>query len=309
MTGGPVAALSRDGLMLHVQHGPTDLIITADGTSGARERAFVRARVALNGVIEELVGELSQLRRPSMNHIEVRGQVARRMVVATQQFAGSFVTPMAAVAGAIADHVLETTWADDLKRLTVNNGGDIAFGLALGASIRVGVVTSLADEIVNGSILIDARSPVRGVATSGWRGRSFSLGIADAVTVLARDAATADAAATVLASAVDLPGHPGITRVQASQLDESSDLGSRLVTRDVGRLSSRERQAALKPGVSLAESLLRRGVIEGAHLVIGDTRVSVVRGSLNPSLEGLSETRNTRSPTPQASANEVVRHA
>jgi ApbE superfamily uncharacterized protein (UPF0280 family) len=273
--------------MLHLQHGPTDLIITANGASGARERAFTRARVALNGVIEELVGELSELRRPATSRIEVRGQVARRMVVATAHFASSFVTPMAAVAGAIADHVLEASWADDLERLTINNGGDVAFGLAVGASTRIGVVTSLAEGVVNGSILIDSSSPVRGVATSGWRGRSFSMGIADAVTVLARDAATADAAATVVASAVDLPGHPGISRVPASQLDESSDLGWRLVTRGVEPLSEREREAALEPGVALAESLLRRGVIEGAHLTIAGTRVSVHRGSVNAPFEGL----------------------
>ena len=51
---------------------------------------------------------------------------------------------------------------------------------------------------------------MRGVATSGWRGRSFSLGIADAVTVLARTGAAADAAATIIANAVDLPGHPAV---------------------------------------------------------------------------------------------------
>ena len=58
---------------------------------------------------------------------------------------------------------------------------------------------------------------MRGIATSGWRGRSFSLGIADAVTVLAATAAEADAAATVIANAVDLPGHPAIdTRAGAA---------------------------------------------------------------------------------------------
>ena len=42
---------------------------------------------------------------------------------------------------------------------------------------------------------VDADMPVRGIATSGRHGRSFSLGIADAVTVLARTASQADAAA------------------------------------------------------------------------------------------------------------------
>ena len=66
---------------------------------------------------------------------------------------------------------------------------------------------------------------MRGIATSGWRGRSFSLGIADAVTVLADRAAAADAAATIIANAVDLPGHPAIVRVPACELAPDSDLG------------------------------------------------------------------------------------
>ena len=74
-----------------------------------------------------------------------------------------------------------------------------------------------------------------GVATSGRHGRSFSLGIADAVTVLARTASQADAAATIIANAVDLPGHPAVRRMPANELQPDSDLGARPVTRDVGR--------------------------------------------------------------------------
>ena len=70
------------------------------------------------------------------------------------------------------------------------------------------------------------RIPARGIATSGRHGRSFSLGIADAVTVLARTASQADAAATVIANAVDLPGHPAIVRCPAQDLQPDSDLGA-----------------------------------------------------------------------------------
>ena len=90
---------------------------------------------------------------------------------------------------------------------------------------------------------------MRGVATSGWRGRSFSLGIADAVTVLATNAAPADAAATLIANAVDLPGHPAVTRVPARELAPDSDLGDRLVTQGVGPLSPREIAGALEAGL------------------------------------------------------------
>ena len=117
-----------------------------------------------------------------------------------------------------------------------------------------------------GTVRLHASDPVRGIATSGWRGRSFSLGIADAVTVLAESAAAADAAATVIANAVDLPGHPAITRVPACELAPDSDLGTRLVTQDVGELSDGEIELALSFGVSTARKLIERGLITAAAL-------------------------------------------
>ena len=88
---------------------------------------------------------------------------------------------------------------------------------------------------------------MRGVATSGWQGRSHSLGIADAVTVLARCAAVADAAATLIANAVDVD-HPGIRREPARVLDEDSDLGDRPVTVAVPALDPETIDAALDAG-------------------------------------------------------------
>ena len=92
-----------------------------------------------------------------------------------------------------------------MARAWVNNGGDIALHLAPDQSVRVGLYADLArlqvQELMQGLNLDGAfevthAMPVRGVATSGWRGRSFSLGIADSVTVLAATAAQADAAAS-----------------------------------------------------------------------------------------------------------------
>ena len=116
------------------------------------------------------------------------------------------------------------------------------------------------------TMLIDARDPMRGIATSGRHGRSFSLGIADAVTVLARTASQADAAATIIANAVDLPGHPAIQRCPADSLQPDSDLGPRLVTRAVGALSPAEIAAALDAGVASARQRLGAGLIEAAAL-------------------------------------------
>ncbi|MDQ2634044.1 MAG: hypothetical protein M3Y78_09940, partial [Pseudomonadota bacterium] len=155
-----------------------------------------------------------------------------------------------------------------LDRAYVNNGGDSALHLASGQSMRLaiaGTQNGFADRIV-----VHAEDSVRGVATSGWRGRSFSLGVADAVTVLGRNGAAADAAATIIANAVDLPGHAAVKREPACSLAPDSDLGDRLVTVGVGVLTPEEAATALERGLVVAEALRQRGLIEAAALFLND---------------------------------------
>jgi ApbE superfamily uncharacterized protein (UPF0280 family) len=182
---------------------------------------------------------------------------------------------MAAVAGAVAEEILEVmTSVARLSRAYVNDGGDISLYLTPGEKFVVGMVDRPDRASLFGTTTIDFAQPIRGLATSGWRGRSFSLGIADAVTVLADTAAMADAAATVVANAVDLPGHPRVGRVRASDLAPDSDLDELLVTQSVGELTSREIGNALEAGIRLAESLHDLGLIRAAALNLqGETRV------------------------------------
>jgi ApbE superfamily uncharacterized protein (UPF0280 family) len=179
---------------------------------------------------------------------------------------------MAAVAGAVAEAVLAAmTGAAELARAYVNNGGDIALHLSPGASFEVGLFTDpahgLAGLPLDGRFTIDADSPVRGIATSGWRGRSFSLGIADAVTVLATSASRADAAATVIANAVDVDD-PRIVRRPARSVREDSDLGDRLVTCAVPRLPDALVARALAGGRRSAEREIAAGRIVAALLCL-----------------------------------------
>jgi ApbE superfamily uncharacterized protein (UPF0280 family) len=186
------------------------------------------------------------------------------------------------VAGAVADEVLAAMLAGRrLDRAYVNNGGDIAVHLAAGARLDVGLVADLEHPWLAGSMTLESAQPARGVATSGWRGRSFSLGIADAATVLARDAAAADAAATLVGNAVDVD-HPAIARSPACEIDEASDLGPRLVTRRVDPLPPALVAEALRRGAAAAETMRRSGSIDGAVLVLqGGIRVV---GDLAPRL-------------------------
>ncbi len=144
------------------------------------------------------------------------------------------------------------------------------------------------DGAALGTVEIAASDPIRGIATSGQGGRSFSLGIADAVTVLASTAAAADVAATLIANAVDLPGHPAIRRQPAEELQPDSDLGPRLVTTHVGPLHAEEAVEALERGLRAAADLRRAGFIEAAALFLNGHSRSLGAAHLVPEPKALA---------------------
>jgi len=93
----------------------------------------------------------------------------------------------------------------------------------------------------------------------------LSLGIADAVTVLAGSAATADAAATLIANDVNVD-YPGILKRPAYEVKDESDLGMLPVTVDVPPLPVDQISEALKRGAQTAGNFIRTGKIEAAYL-------------------------------------------
>lgn len=287
MRAGPQASLLSDNRRLHLQHGPIDLIIEAQAEPEAVHAAYGAAIQRFDGLLETLCEELPLLRAPqAVDSVPAQGVVAQRMQAAVAPYAGShFITPMAAVAGAVADEILAAMCAAaPLRRAFVNNGGDIALYLAEGEDFAIGLVDRPDRPGLFARSHIRAGEGIGGIATSGWRGRSFSLGIADAVTVLAADAAAADAAATIIANAVDIPGHPGILRVPASSLQPDSDLGERPVTRAVGPLADQDIAMALRAGETRARALIDRGLIHATalHLAGVTTLVSTVPSLLQP---------------------------
>jgi len=279
MNGRAQIRMLPDGRRLHMHDGPIDVIVQAFAAVGEIDLAYRAAADRFVSILDELCGELAFLRRPASENAGLpSGAIARRMLAAVRPYASqTFITPMAAVAGAVAEEIIEAmTSTAKLSRAYVNDGGDIALHLAPGEKFVVGMVERPDRASLFGTTTIRSRDPIRGIATSGWRGRSFSLGIADAVTVLADTAAMADAAATVVANAVDLPGHPKVGRVRACDLAPDSDLGRRLVTQTVAELSSTEIRDALEAGIRIAEALRRSGLIRAAALNLqGKTRVVV----------------------------------
>jgi uncharacterized protein len=277
MTRFPQIAMLADRRRLHLQDGPIDLIVEAWGSEANIRAAYNAAARRFTGLLDMLCEELPELRKAAdPASCGLRGKIARRMHAAVAPYAADqFITPMAAVAGAVAEEILGAMMeAASLDRAYVNNGGDIALHLGEGEHFTVGLVDRPDQPGLMRTTIIEADDPTRGIATSGRHGRSFSLGIADAVTVLARTAAQADAAATIIANAVDLPGHPAILRCPAHDLQPDSDLGARLITRDVGDLSRYEIEEALEAAADSARALLARGLIESAALRLhGETRI------------------------------------
>ena len=259
----------------HWQHGPIDIVAEAEGASDAVAAAHDAAWQRFQSILRELVAELPLLRQPvQVGPNPLRGPIARRMWDACAPFAPEFVTPMAAVAGSVAQELIALYQRPGITRAWLNNGGDLALHLAPGARVRSGVVGDLQSYAFDsertgqlaGLFDISFETPVRGIATSGWRGRSLSMGIADSVTVLAATAAQADAAATIIANAVNAQ-HPAIVRQPANQCRDNSDLGERLVTMDVPRLPADVVQAALEAGAATAHVLQQRGLIWAALMV------------------------------------------
>ena len=265
-----MTAMARliSGNRLHLQHGPIDLIIGADGAREQVELASRAAVAAFPSILPALVTQLPMLRTPLSEAAqrEATSSVAHRMVEAVWPFRDRFITPMAAVAGSVADEMLGIMGrAATLDRAYVNNGGDIAIHLANSAIFTMGVVGDLTAPGIDARITTRAGDGIGGIATSGWRGRSQSLGVADAVTVLARTAAEADAAATMIANAVNVDD-PAIRRLPAHEVKDDSDLRDLLVTVGVGQLSDEQRAKAISCGADRARQILSKNLIVAAYI-------------------------------------------
>jgi ApbE superfamily uncharacterized protein (UPF0280 family) len=284
---GPAARWINRGRRLHLQHGPIDLIIEADGEE--KNLAYEAAVSRFSTVLQELMDEIDLLRMPVARLSKrPQGSVAQHMVDAAQLLHCDVTTPMIAVAGGVADEVLTAmTAAATLQRACVNNGGDIAIFLHDGNRYKAGVVADPGNPLVGAGITICANDGVGGIATSGRHGRSLSGGIADAVTVLASSAVLADAAATFIANSVHTPS-PAIIRVPATEVDPESDLGSMPVTVEVHDLTTAEVGQALTNGAACAGALCARKIIHAAYLhlngcckVVGAAQLTTATGLTN----------------------------
>ena len=260
---------------LFLNHGPIDIVLEAFGKD--KPLAYEKAKKYFSTLLNELVLDMDLLKKEVVPHRNFNNKISQSMQNATEKFYPDFITPMAAVAGSVADNILNVLVKDTkLEKAYVNNGGDVSFYLTENQTVK----SSLA-SIPNIIAEIDYKDKSRGIATSGWRGRSFSLGIADSVTVLADNAAMADAAATMIANSVNIKNHPLIIKKPAEEIYEDSDLKNLMVTVEVGDLKQSEIEDALRNGNEVGKTYLENGLINSALIELHNCFCIVQRESTN----------------------------
>ncbi len=260
---------------LFLNHGPIDIVLEAFGKD--KPLAYEKAKKYFSTLLNELVLDMDLLKKEVVPHRNFNNKISQSMQNATEKFYPDFITPMAAVAGSVADNILNVLVKDTkLEKAYVNNGGDVSFYLTENQTVK----SSLA-SIPNIIAEIDYKDKSRGIATSGWRGRSFSLGIADSVTVLADNAAMADAAATMIANSVNIKNHPSIIKKPAEEIYEDSDLKNLMVTVEVGDLKQSEIEDALRNGNEVGKTYLESGLINSALIELHNCFCIVQKESTN----------------------------
>jgi uncharacterized protein len=219
------------------------------------------------GFLEEAAKAWPLFRAPWGKIAPPEHALAREMWRAVSLVGDPDLTPMAAVAGTIADATANFLADLGLTRVVVNNGGDVAVRLREPESLNVGLRPDVSGGDITHVVRIDALLNIGGICTSGLGGRSFSRGVASAATVFASRASVADAAATAVANATYIPSLE-VQRVPADTLDPDNDLKGVDVTVSVGDLEPREIEQALCQAIARAEELVAAGIVFGACVVV-----------------------------------------
>lgn len=274
----PIRVVSPD--LVLVDWGPMTLSVRA--WAGGRPRPVMAAQAAALALA--LLAQLADFQHYlKLDVLELPRRGRRPAVVvgaveACRQVAlasGVRLTPLAAVAGAVADQVAQAAWDLGADKVVVNNGGDLALRLAPGRRLRVGLPLFPGGPLGH-QLSLRGGDGVGGVASSGWPGRSFSPGVAEQVAVWGAQGALADAAATVLAGACRVES-PRVRQVPARELDPSTDVPELMVTTQVGPLSDEEAREALAGGEALARRLLTALPLEGAHFSVSGRKLLIAR--------------------------------
>jgi ApbE superfamily uncharacterized protein (UPF0280 family) len=273
-----IASIDSESVL--VECGPMRLIIRAWNENQPQLKLARRAAEKSILCLERIARYRTVLSQPFPEIKALPNEtLAREMIGSVGAVGDADLTPLAAVAGTIADAVADWLFDQGMPRVIVDNGGDIAVRLADGETATVGIRPTISSPLISHVIELDSGSSNWGVTTSGVGGRSFTRGIASAVTVLAAKASMADAAATAVANACFVEDD-NIVRLPAETIEPNTDITGLDVTAQVGPLSAAKVSAALKAAQRKTEYLTQKGVIIGAFIAFEN--VVVISDGMRP---------------------------
>jgi ApbE superfamily uncharacterized protein (UPF0280 family) len=251
-----------------VECGPMRLVIHAWVGRVPQPQSALRGANEAVGFLERVARARPLLGRGFCETLErVREPLALKMAASVQAVGDEDLTPMAAVAGTIADAVADFLVDRGQTRVIVENGGDVAIRNSEGEALTVGIRPEVGDARITHVIGLDTGRSSWGVATSGFGGRSLTRGVVSAAMVVAADASLADAAATAVANASRSEAEAVACR-PAEAVDPQTDIPGLSVTVAVGPLGKPAREQALARSIRRAEELVERGVIFGAFAAL-----------------------------------------
>lgn len=261
-----------DEVRILAEYGPMQLVISAWMGKVPQRKLCISAAHQAFSYFERVAAMKSKLYSPLSQHMgHMKDFAARAMVESVRVIGDNDLTPIAAVAGSLADAVADFLFARGMTKVIVDNGGDIAIRLLGNEHVRVGIGPASYQGWVSDVILLDSRFPSWGVATSGLGGRSFTRGVASMVTVLAGTASLADAAATAVANATFLEDDSVVQR-KAGHIDPGTDIPDLMVTVKAGPFSHEKKILAIHQALKKTEHLVGRGTIYGARITVdGET--------------------------------------
>lgn len=259
-------------------YGPASMVVTARRGDEELSALAAAAFPFLRDSLAEIAEALPILRQfpEGMDYSELTGlpRVMAESVVAAGE---PTLTPMAAVAGTVADAVADWLFARGADLVAVNNGGDVALRLGEGRSIRMGILPDLNGRVTN-VVEIRAEDGIGGVCTSGLGGRSLTRGVAGGVTVFSRRCALADACATHIANCSYIES-PRVHTCLAGDIEPESDIASLRIVTAVEPLLPEERKRALAQVRQEAARQAERGNLVRVFADIQGERLAFAHGA------------------------------
>lgn len=256
---------------VYIEYGPVSMVIKASKSSQMLTSLCSESILIIKKTLTDLGQDLEKLSKyPAQISSNMLRDPSLRMLEAVNRIGEKTLTPMATVAGMVADIVADWLYSQGADKVIVNNGGDIALRLGNRQSVSMKILSNIhANENEKEVIVrISEDNHIGGVCTSGLGGRSFTRGIANSVTVFSENCRIADACATHIANASYISSKR-VHTTRAGKIQPSSDIADLSIVTKVDCLTKEEISKGIE---NIKKEAIRQIKRNNAMYVVADVQ-------------------------------------